>query len=416
MTTKVLEVKLKTPHGKQVEFIESPAPRKIIRSGRRSGKTTGLSIQAVDWFLDGYRVLYAAPTADQTDKFWLEVTTALREPIEAGLFRLNQTKRFVEKPGTENRIKAKTAWNADTMRGDYADRLIFDEWQLMDPTAWNDVGAPMLLDNNGHAVFIYTPPRPGEKVKGPHAQQMFKFYQKEMLEGNSRYAAFHFTSHDNPHISEEALDEIVQDMDDMAYRREILAEDIEDMPGALWSREIIEVTRWDDEVPPLDTVVVAVDPPATSGTCGIIVAGRAVMHDNMPHAFVLSDVSLRGKPGVWGGRVIDTYKQAQADKVIGEINNGGDMIENTIKTIDDSVLFESVRASRGKRTRAEPVASLYAQGRVHHVGDPAKFRHLEDEQCNWVPGMTASPDRMDALVWGVTKLLLGPQGWVKRIG
>ena len=118
MTTKELIVKLKTPHEKQREFIESPAKRKIIRAGRRSGKTTGLSMQAVEKFLDGRRVLYAAPTSDQTDKFWLEVSSALRPLVQEGLLRLNQTSRFIERQGTENRIKAKTAWNADTLRGD----------------------------------------------------------------------------------------------------------------------------------------------------------------------------------------------------------------------------------------------------------------------------------------------------------
>jgi hypothetical protein len=410
-----LEVRLKTPHPKQQEFIDCRAKRWIIRAGRRGGKTTGLAILAVRWFLEGERVLYTAPTAEQTDKFWLEVTNALREPIDAGVYRLNQTKRFVERAGTENRIKAKTAWDADSMRGDFAGRIIYDEWQLTKQTAWTDVGAPMLLDNDGYAVFIYTPPRPGEKIKGPHAIKMYKRYKREMERGNPRYAAFHFTSHDNPHLSEVALDEITEDMDDLDYRREILAEDIEDMPGALWDREAIDASRWMGELPTLDTIVVAVDPPATVGECGIIPVGRARMSDGKYHAFILSDASMRGKPGKWGKRVVDVYKQAEADRVIGEINNGGDMIERTIKTIPgaESISYKAVRASRGKRTRAEPVASLYAQNRVHHVGDGRQFRHLEDQMCFWVPGMSQSPDRMDAMVWGVTELLLGPQGWVR---
>jgi len=410
-----LTVKLKTPHEKQREFIECPAKRKIIRAGRRSGKTTGLAMQAVEKFLEGRRVLYAAPTADQTDKFWLEVTTALAQPIRVGIFKLNQTKRFIERPGTENRLKAKTAWNADTLRGDYADFLILDEFQLMTPDTWNDVGAPMLLDNDGDVVFIYTPPRPGDKIKGPHAQQAFKHYQRQAQRGSERYNAFHFSSFDNPHLSQIALDEISQDMDDMAFRREIMAEDIEDMPDALWNRAMIEDTRleaFDAEMPYL---VIAVDPPASVGECGIVVVGKRKMEDGRMHAFVLADVSLRGKPARWAGMVVNTYAQMKADKVIAEVNNGGDMVENTIKTVPGGkeVPVKKVRASRGKQTRAEPVSSLYKQGRVHHVGDPRKFRDLEDQLCNWVPGVSKSPDRLDALVWGVTDLLLGPSGWVR---
>ena len=412
MTTKELIVHLKTPHDEQGRFIESSAKRKIIRAGRRSGKTTGLSMQAVEWFLDGLRVLYTAPTSDQTDKFWLEVTTALQEPVAVGLYRLNQTSRFIERRGTENRIKAKTAWDADTLRGDYADRLIYDEWQQTDPNAWYDVGAPMLLDNDGDVVFIYTPPRPGEKVKGPHAQKMFK---KAELDKSGRWETFHFTSFDNPHISKEALDEISSDMEDLAYRREIMAEDIEDHPDAQWSRDVIERYRV-DEIDELEYIVIPVDPPATVGTCGIVPCGRKTL-DGVVHAFVLSDVSLRGKPGKWASRVVSTYHQLEANYIIGEINNGGDMIENTIKNVPggDIVAYKQVRASRGKSIRAEPIASLYAQGRIHHVGDSEKFRELEDQMCNWIPGMSQSPDRLDSMVYGCTELLLLSGGWVRGI-
>ena len=413
MTTKELIVTLKTPHEKQREFMESPAKRKVIRAGRRSGKTTGLSMQAVEKFLDGHRVLYAAPTSDQTDKFWLEVSTALRPLVQEGLLRLNQTSRFIERPGTENRVKAKTAWNADTLRGDYADFLVMDEFQMMSPDTWDDVGAPMLLDNDGDVVFIYTPPRPGDTIKGPHAQKMFK---RAMADETGRYEAFHFTSHDNPHISEVALSEITEDMSDMAYRREIMAEDIEDHPDAQWSRDMIERYRV-DHIDELEYIVIPVDPPATIGTCGIVPCGRKKI-DGIAHAFILSDVSMRGKPGQWAKRVVDTYHQLEANYIIGEVNNGGDMIENTIKNVPggDIVAYKQVRASRGKATRAEPIAALYAQGRVHHVGDPAKFRELEDQLCTWVPGMSQSPDRLDSTVYGCTELLLLSGGWARGIG
>ena len=270
-----------------------------------------------------------------------------------------------------------------------------------------------LLDNDGDAVFIYTPPRPGELVKGPHAQKMFKRAKKDE---SGRYEAFHFTSHDNPHISEVALSEITEDMSDMAYRREIMAEDIEDHPDAQWSRDIIERYRVDD-IDDLEYIVIPVDPPATVGTCGIVPCGRKKL-DGITHAYILSDVSLRGKPGTWASRVVSAYHQLEANYIIGEINNGGDMIENVIKNVPggDVVAYKQVRASRGKSIRAEPVASLYAQGRVHHVGDPAKFRELEDQLCNFVPGMSQSPDRLDSMVYGCTELLLLSGGWARGIG
>jgi hypothetical protein len=172
-------VRLKEPHERQLPFVRSKAKRKICRAGRRGGKTVGVSILAVEQFLDGRRVLYAAPTADQLHTFWRWVVGALGDMIGAGLYLKNETEHTIEKPGTQQRIRAKTAWNADTLRGDYADLLILDEWQLMNEGAWEEVGVPMLLDNNGDAVFIYTPPslttRSVSKAKDPlHAAKMFK--------------------------------------------------------------------------------------------------------------------------------------------------------------------------------------------------------------------------------------------------
>ena len=198
-------VNLPRAHAKQREFIDDPAKRKIIRAGRRGGKTRGAAILAVEKFLDGKRILYATPTQDQLDSFWSEVVKALAEPVECGAYYKNETKHIIDLRGTEQRIKAKTAYNADTMRGDYADILILDEFQMMDERAWSEVGAPMLLDNDGDAVFIYTPPslrnRSTSKARDPrHAAKMWK---KAKNDKTGRYKAFHFTSHDNPHISKQ---------------------------------------------------------------------------------------------------------------------------------------------------------------------------------------------------------------------
>ncbi len=231
-------IKLRKPHEKQSLFIQSKAKRKVIRAGRRGGKTVGIAIKAVEEFVgkrgdmsDGKRVLYGAPTIEQVDRFWFEVSRALYEPCRLGALKKNESENYIELPGTEHRIKAKTCWNANTLRGDYADLLILDEWQLMAEDTWEEVGAPMLLDNNGDAVFIYTPPSLWSsgvsKARDPrHASKM---YQAALKDTTGRWEAFHFTSHDNPHISQDGLIEIVQDMSLTAYRQEILAED-DDLP------------------------------------------------------------------------------------------------------------------------------------------------------------------------------------------
>jgi len=222
-------IRLRSPdkHLHQKRMVESTSKRLIVKAGRRGGKTVGFAIRAVKRFLEGRRQLYAAPTSEQADTFWYEVKRALSEPVKAGWLKQNESEQFIELPGTKQRIKAKTAWNANTLRGDYADDLYLDEFQLMAEDTWDEVGAPMLLDNNGDAVLIFTPPSLRatgvSKARDPrHASKLFKEAEKDPL-----WETIHFTSLDNPFISKQGLSLITSDMSLDAYRREIMAEDDE---------------------------------------------------------------------------------------------------------------------------------------------------------------------------------------------
>ncbi len=397
------KVTLPKPHPKQLEFVECPAPRIVVRAGRRGGKTVGVAIMAVKAFLDGHRVLYAAPTQDQIDRFWTEICKALREPLDNGVMYKNETRHIIELTGTEQRIRCKTAWDADRLRGDYADLLILDEWQNQDESAWTEVGAPLLMDNNGKAVFIYTPPslhsRSASKAKDPqHAAKLFK---KAALDTTGRWKTFHFTSHDNPHISKIALSEISGDMTSLAIRQEIMAEDVDEAPGALWRRDMIEKSRELKAPDDLERVIVGVDPSATSGgdEAGIVTAGR-----KGNDYYTLSDTSLQGSPQQWATAAVTAYYAHKADCIVAESNNGGEMVEAVIKQVDVNVHVKLVHASRGKATRAEPIAAIAEQGRDHHVGT---FALLEDELSMWQPG-DPSPNRLDAKVWAYTELLGNP--------
>ena len=397
------QVQLARPHSKQSALVYSKSKRIVGRSGRRGGKTTGAGTRGVKRFLEGARVLYAAPTQDQLDAFWFVVKKALSPLVDADLLYVNETRHIIEFPGSKNRIRAKTAWNADTLRGDYADELILDEWQLMNEDAWELVGAPMLLDNNGNAAFLYTPPslrtrsvsKAWDKL---HAAKMFRAAQDD-----SRWEAVHFTSHDNPHISREALEEVSKDMTALAYRMEILAEDVDEAPSALWKRSMFTADRR-RRAPTLKRVVVAVDPTGSrSGDeAGIVVAGV----DMEGMGYVLADESAAGlSPEEWAGRAVDAYHKFSADRIVGEANFGG-MVESTLRVVDPSVAYKAVHASRGKAVRAEPVAALYEKKRVCHVKE---FPALEDQMCMWTPDSGWSPDRLDALVWALTDLMLGTE-------
>lgn len=401
-TDQVYNIWLPEAYPRQREFIDSPAKRKVIRAGRRGGKTTGMAIYAAEKFLEGHRVLYAAPTDDQIDTFWRHIKEVFEPLVTDGVYYKNETKHIIQGEGIQ-RIRAKTAFNADTLRGDYADILILDEFQLMNEDTWNTVGAPMMLDSNGTTVFIYTPPslqsRSRSKADDPqHAAKMFRRAQKDTT---GRWATFSFSSHENPFISKEALEDITQDMTAIAYRMEIMAEDIDEAPGALWTRKIIEDGRTLSH-PDLQRVVVAIDPSATStgDEAGVVTAGSFGKE-----MFLLEDNSVQGSPTEWARAAIAAYHRHKADRIIAEGNNGGEMVSLTIKTIDPSVPVRLVHASRGKQTRAEPISAIYEQGRGHHVGS---FPQLEDELCLWQPGMANSPNRLDALVWAMTDLMQHP--------
>lgn len=194
-------------------------------------------------------------------------------------------------------------------------------------------------------------------------------------------------------------------------RQELNAEILDDIPGALWTREMFDSHRV-SKLPDMARVVVAVDPSGTAGASddgddiGIIVAGKGV--DG--RAYVMADRTCKLSPDGWGRRAVSAYHEFMADRIIAERNFGGAMVRHVVKTVDRSVSYKEVTASRGKAVRAEPVAALYEQGRVSHLGS---FADLEDQCCQMGPegySGEGSPDRLDAMVWALTELMLDVRG------
>lgn len=201
-------------------------------------------------------------------------------------------------------------------------------------------------------------------------------------------------------------------------RQELEGEILDDMPGALWTRDLIDNSR-KPEVPELERIVVAVDPAATSGEeadeTGIVAVGIATDEDGNVRGYVLEDRSLRGTPEEWAKAAIGLYHELDADRIIAEKNQGGEMVESVLRAVGREVPITLVHASRGKVVRAEPISALYEQGRIHHVG---RFDKLEDQMCQFTRDIDRSngnsPDRVDALVWGLTSLFTKITGRRKR--
>lgn len=200
-------------------------------------------------------------------------------------------------------------------------------------------------------------------------------------------------------------------------RQELNAEILDDVSGALWSRDMIEKAQVRAR-PDMARIVVGVDPSGTKGaddsgdSIGIVVVGKG-MDGN---AYVLADRTCKLSPDGWGKRAVQAYREFEADRIVAERNFGGAMVEHVIRTVDPKVSYKEVTASRNKVVRAEPVAALYEQGKVKHVGG---FAELEDQMC----AMTSegfmgegSPDRADALVWAITELMLNKQAPVAASG
>lgn len=193
-------------------------------------------------------------------------------------------------------------------------------------------------------------------------------------------------------------------------RQELHAEVLTDVEGALWTLAMLDhrnpprIMRGDTAELDLARIVVAIDPAVTSGEdsdeTGIIVAGLG--HDG--RGYVLADRSTRSHPADWARRAIAAYDEFHADRIVAEVNNGGELVETVLRTIRSTIPYRAVHASRGKRVRAEPISALYEQGKVSHI---EAFPHLEDQMCTYTPDSGESPDRLDALVWALTDLMLG---------
>jgi len=211
-----IEITLPRLHPLQREVVNHPASRKVVCAGRRSGKTTLAAYMAVGAFLQGKRVLLSSTSQDQADVFWEYVTTWLSPLLATPHLYKHEVKRLLRLG--RGQIWVKTGRNPDALRGGAADLLVLDECAYLDPDAWRKVGAPMLADSDGEAVFISTPVR---------RNWFFELYQQARQDETGRWRAWHFTTHANPYLPQSALDALTADMTREDYQQEIEAQFLE---------------------------------------------------------------------------------------------------------------------------------------------------------------------------------------------
>lgn len=285
-----------------------------------------------------------------------------------------------------------TADEPERLRGKQHAKLWPDElaaWRY--PEAWDQAMLGLRLGDNPQAI-VTTTPKPIKIIR-------------DLVKDPGTHITTGSTYENKVNLAASFLTAIVKKYEGTRLgRQELNAEILDDNPGALWKRSIIDELRV-EKAPALRRVVIAIDPAATknknSDETGITAEGLGFEG----HGYMLADLSLRGTPEEWGRVAVNAFHHFKADRIIAEVNNGGDMVEHVIRSIDPNIPFRAVHASRGKITRAEPISALYEQGRIHHVGT---FPVLEDQMCEYDPKTaTFSPDRMDSAVWGFTELFGG---------
>ena len=294
----------------------------------------------------------------------------------------------------------------DQLRGPQHDGAWLDElakYRYAEDT-WSNLDLGLRLGESPQAV-VTTTPRPIKIVRELIDDRLVRTTR------GSTYANL-------PNLAESFAQRIIDKYEGTRLgRQELHAEILDDVPGALWQRAHIDDAR--RTFPPqCERVVVAIDPAVPSGAdaaatglvgCGAR-GGRGALG---ARAYVIEDLSGHSTPQEWATEALKAYYRHDADRVVAEINQGGDMVEHTIRTLDRNASYKGVRAARGKMTRAEPIAALYEQGRVHHCG---MFAALEDQLCTYTPDTKDSPDRLDAMVWALTDLMLGAnEGGMTRI-
>lgn len=285
-----------------------------------------------------------------------------------------------------------TADEPERLRGKQAMKIWADElasWRY--PEAWAQAMMGLRLGDKPQAI-VTTTPRPTKLLV-------------ELTKDARNFITVGTTYENRANLASGFFDYVIKKYEGTRLgRQELNAEILTDNPGALWKRDMIDASRV-VKSPELERVVVGVDPTASSGgdEAGIITAGKK--GDGF---YTLADNSVSGSPNTWASAAVTAYHKYQANCIVAEKNNGGEMVEAVIKQVDPNVPVRLVWASRGKETRAEPVATMAEKGNDHHVG---LFPELEDELCTWQPG-NKSPNRLDAKVWAITELMSGNKWFI----
>jgi phage terminase large subunit-like protein len=384
----------------------------LIYGGRGSGKTHGAAAQMCEWAKDkrsfrGAYGLLAGKTYDDVAKYQIEGKSGLLHVAPYDFKpRWYPGKQLIKWPNGVEFILA-TGDKPDSFHGPNVAKAWLDELgRWAKPRECWDGFILSVRDGSMPQIIVSTTPSTDPLIAELEDQALSDEHPDVVLTRGP--------TENNPHLHEKSLAQFKRRYGGTRLGKEqLLGEVLRDLRGAMLHQDVFARNRV-TSYPHLDMIIVAVDPvgegqvgterdPDEARECGILVCGVATIQSEL-HGFVLEDCSCGGSSTEWGISAVGAFKRWNADLIIGETNFGGDMVRGIIHAVDSRVPFKKITASRGKRLRAEPVVAAYEQNKVHHLGE---LERLESQWTKWVPGKTAwSPDRVDAVVHGLTYLMI----------
>lgn len=381
----------------------------IITKGRRFGATRGGTHACIEWLIEGKKILWGDTVSTNIDRYFERYFVPALKANGIDYYYTKQDKKLIVGNGY---VDFRSADRPENWEGFGYDYIFLNEAGIIlnNKYLYTNAVLPMLIDSPNSKLIAAGVPK-GKYCKGAsHKGEEHPFYTLYKLakNKNERYLLHEYTSYDNGLLPAKEIKELeleIARMSPTMVDQEIYGRFVDSVSGVLWTADLF---KHFDKLPELEKIIIGVDPSGSKNgdEVGIVTAGK----DFSGYIYVIKDNSGGYTPYQWGNTVASSYHNLKADRVAAERNYGGDMVKSTIQNVDKTVRVTDVTATRGKEVRAEPVLALYEQGMVYHM---LGLNKLENEMLTWVPGVSKSPNRIDALVWAITELSLQvTKNWV----
>ena len=368
----------------------------VVTKGRRFGATRGASHAFIEWAIEGKHLLWGDTVNSNIDRYYERYfLPALRKTGVAFNYQKQQKQLTIE----NGYIDFRSADRPENWEGFGYDVIFLNEAGIIlkNKYLYTNAVLPMLMDNPDSLLIAAGVPK-GKVDKNNNEHPFYSIFRAAKNKAPG-YNLLEYSSYDNPLLSSDEIKELATEIGRMSpgmVEQDIYGHFVDGVSGVLWTPELIHHVT---EIPDLEKIVIGLDPSGSKDGDEVGIVGVGIDHNK--NIYVLSDKTGGYSPLQWGTIAVNEYDALRANAIIVERNFGGDMCKSNILNIDRFVKVKEVVASRSKEIRAEPVVSLYEQGRVFHQKGLHK---LENEMLSWVPGLGKSPNRIDALVWGVTDL------------